>query len=312
MRIRIDLVLRKIEFDVEKGFIKGELTPDPRRYEWKVINGEEFLYDKLDNLCYPREVLDKALKDIIELPIYYQRPEVDNVEQYVKSRLLLIDERMKGRAEPFAFQDKSEEFLESLAENKLGFVIMCIDMIRSTNLSLSLELEKYAKMIEVLLFEMSEIVSRYHGHVLKYTGDGLIAYFPEPSFISKNDLALDCALAVRRLLYNALNPVLKKYGCPNIHIRIGLESGDAYVVSIGSPSTKRHKDIIGAVVNLACKIQSLGNAGDVLLGETTYRNLHITRKLNCEEHTLPDNWIYLNENREPYKVYRVKFIDSII
>ena len=32
---------------------------------------------------------------------------------------------------------------------------------------------------------MSEIIPKFHGHVLKYTGDGLIGYFPEPSFITK-------------------------------------------------------------------------------------------------------------------------------
>jgi len=58
----------------------------------------------------------------------------------------------------------------------------------------SLPLDELARVIPIALFEFSLAIPAFHGHVLKYTGDGLIAYFAEPSFLTKNDLALDCAL----------------------------------------------------------------------------------------------------------------------
>ena len=153
---------------------------------------------------------------------------------------------------------------------------------------------------------MSETVPKFHGHVLKYTGDGLIAYFPEPSFIIKNDLALDCSLTIRKLAYEGINQVLEENGYPQINIRIGLDSGNAYVIAIGSLKTKRHKDIIGSVVSLAAKIQSLGAPGDILLGDITERNLHTMWRQLCEEIQLKDDWQYKGEDSKPYKVYKIK------
>ena len=57
--------------------------------------------------------------------------------------------------------------------------------------------------------ELSELVPKFWGYVLKYTGDGLIAYFPEPSFITMNDAALYCALTMRKIVYQALNTALQ-------------------------------------------------------------------------------------------------------
>jgi len=76
---------------------------------------------------------------------------------------------------------------------------------------------------------------------------------------------------------------------------------------IGSQGTKQHKDIIGAVVNLAAKIQSLGNPGDILLGDTTVRNLHTMWREICEEIKTGHNWRYKDKNGKPYKVYKIKF-----
>ncbi len=48
-------------------------------------------------------------------PIYFQPQEIDSAEQYVKSRIPLIQARLKGEEKPSPLEDKSEAFLESLA-----------------------------------------------------------------------------------------------------------------------------------------------------------------------------------------------------
>ena len=308
MRFRMDFVQEIVSVDEDKRTFTVRLIPNPRRYEWKEIDGKRYLYDKLDNiLFFPEKVFFDLVKQMVGQPIYFQPQEIDNAEQYVKSRIPSIRARLRGDEKPATFEDKSEAFLESLAQDKLGFVIMCVDIVGSTKLSINLDLKKYTKLISTVLYEIGEIVPKFHGHVLKYTGDGLIAYFPEPSFITKNDLAIDCALTIRRLVYSGLNPIFKENGYPCIDIRIGLDSGEACVVTIGSPETKQHKDIIGAVVSLAAKIQSLGKPGDILLGDITVRNLHTMWREICEELKIGENWVYKGEDGKPYKVHKIKF-----
>lgn len=307
MRFRMDFVQEIISVDEDKRTFTVRLIPNPRRYEWKEINGKRYLYDKLDEVLFPAKVFFDLAKQMAGQPIYFQPQEIDNAEQYVKSRIPLIQVRLRGNEEPAVLEDKSETFLESLEDDKLEFVIMCVDIVGSTKLSTKLEPKNYTALISTTLYEMSEIIPKFHGHVLKYTGDGLVAYFPEPSFITKNDLAIDCALTIRRLVYSGLNPVFENEGYPSINIRIGLDSGEAYVITIGSPKTKQHKDIIGAVVSLAAKIQSLGDPGDILLGDVTQTNLHTMWREICEEIKLSEEWVYKGGDGKPYKVHRVKF-----
>jgi class 3 adenylate cyclase len=120
-----------------------------------------------------------------------------------------------------------------------------------------------------------------------------------------NDLAMDCALTMHLLIYKGINPILKAEGYQPIDIRIGIDSGEAGIVTIGSPETKRHRDIIGLVVNLATKIQSVAGKGKIALGDTTLRNLHTMWREICEEVDLETDWPYKDQEGNLYRVYRV-------
>ena len=174
------------------------------------------------------------------LPLYFQPQKIKNAGEYVAQRITKIREKFSGNFPPPKFEDKSDDFLKSLAEDELNFVILSFDIANSTKLITTLNPEVYNRLISIVLYELSKVIPLFHGHVLKYTGDGLIAYFPAPSFITKNDLAIDCALTMIKLVFEGLNPVIKEIGYDAINIRIGLDSGAAFVTTIGSPDTKHH------------------------------------------------------------------------
>ena len=306
---RIDFEMEILTVDETTNKIKFAMWPRPDRYEWQVIDGKKMLHDRLDDIFFPENVVDRFAKGLQGAPVGFEtsEKEVWNFEEYVTSRLQEIEQRSLGRGESFEFTDKSEDFLESLSINKLEFAILSIDIKDSSVLSNNLDPDSYERIVETFVYEISELVPKFHGYVLKYQGDGLIAYFPAPSFIIKNDLAMECALDMRKLVYLGLNPVFLKVGLPTIDVRIGLEAGEAYVCAIGSPSAKRHMDIIGEIVNLATKVQSLAGPGGVTLGDATYRHLHTSWRHLCIEMELPENWKYKNSGAGPYKVFRVQF-----
>lgn len=306
-RFRIDFVSEILSIDDKTGSVIVRAKPDPRRYEWCSINGENCLYDKFDNRFFPKDVIAKLLEDSKGLPINYEPQKIEDAAAYVRSRRPLILSFLHGKQSPPTFADPSDEFLESLKVDKLEFVILSLDLVGSTKLATTLPVTKYSLIIQTALFEISEAVTLFRGHVLKYTGDGIIAYFPAPSFITKNDLALDCALTLRQLVKDGVNPVLVDIGHEPINIRIGLDSGEAAVLTIGSPTTKQHKDIIGAVISLACKIQSCAPVGDIYLGDLTLRNLHTGWRLRCSEMDMGPDWEYVDQTTgKPYRVHRVR------
>jgi adenylate cyclase len=305
-RFRFDFIQEVISIDEKSGKILLKLEPDPRRYEWKIINGKRELYDRFDNVYFTEECVSDSYRQLEGMPIYFERPDIENAKEYIESRKSHISAMLEGGKSKPTFRDKSEEFLESLKEDKLAFVIISLDIVGSTKLATETDSRIYTRVIAAILYELSEIIPKFRGHVLKYTGDGLIAYFPEPSFIRKNDLAIDCALTLRGLVYDGLNPILRKKGYPALDIRIGLDSGEAYIETIGSPTTKQHKDIIGKVVSLAAKIQAQAKPGEIYLGDITERNLHISWRQICEPVGLEKDWSYKDSEGNQYKIHRLR------
>jgi class 3 adenylate cyclase len=294
-----------LNVDKDSGTFSIKMVPNPDRYEWRTIDGETYLCDKLDHIMFPEAALKDMAVHSVGHPITFQPPKIQDAIAYVDSRKVPILEMLNGTPPKNELHSVPEDFLLSLqAGESLGFAILAVDIVGSTVLSLVQDPQHHARTISTLLYEISTVVPLFHGHVLKYTGDGLIAYFPEPSFITKNDLAIDCALTIRHLIYAAFNPALKQLEQVEVNIRIGLDSGDAAVAAIGNPSTKIQMDLIGAVVNLAAKLQSVAPPGGIYIGEVTWRNLHTKWMKNCQLVELGDAWPYTHQKGRPYQVYQ--------
>lgn len=304
---RIDFIQEIVSFDEKTGRFRTILTPDPQRYERKTLNGEDGYFDKFDNIFIPVKTLEEASSQLNGMPIYYSPPKITNSDEYIATRINEIRQFFDSKNVPFGFKDISEEFLERLEKDKIKFVILSIDLKGSTKLSQQLSSEPYSDIISLFLREITLIVDKFNGYVLKYVGDGLIAYFPEPNFIGMNDNAIDCAMTMKKMITYGINPILKEKKLPELNFRIGLDSGEAIIKTLGVEKIKIHKDLIGETVNLAAKIQSLANDKQILIGESTALNVHtFWRKKIKQLQNLPDNWTY--KDRESGKIYPIYYL----
>ncbi len=308
-RARMDFAVKDISIDKEKRelIFKAELHPE--RYVWRESENEKnYVFDKIEKIEIPEDLFSNILKMAKEVPfsVLLSR-EIENDDDYIESRREIIEKNVKN--DNFiipTFEDKSEEYLESIEKDEMGFAIICLDIVGSTNLSFNLSPKIYSKVISLISYEISEVVPKFCGHVLKYTGDGFIAYFPEPSFVIKNDLAVDCSLTILKLIYRVVNPIFQNNGMPRIDIRIGIESGLANVEVIGSSDTKQQKDIIGKIVSMAAKIQSKANPGEICIGETAERSFYTNWRKICKQARNLKDWNYKNKDGSTYKIYRLK------
>ena len=302
---RIDFKQEIISFDKKSGRFQARLIPDPDRYEHKNINGEDGYFDKFDNIFIPMKTLEKALPQLNGMPIYYSPPKIENADKYILSRINEIKQFLDSKNEKSSeFRDISEEFLEKLKKDKIRFVILSIDLKGSTKMSQQLSAEINSDIISLFLREMTLIVDKFNGYVLKYVGDGLIAYFPEPNFIGMNDNALDCAMTMKKMIIYGINPILKEKELPELNFRIGLDSGEAIIKTLGVEKIKIHKDLIGETVNLAAKIQSLADDRQILMGESTALNVHTFWRKRIRRLKNPKNWNYEEKDSgKPYPLY---------
>ena len=307
---RLDFVVeieKIIEDSTDKLGIRVFMTLNPERYEFgKTSEGMEGYFDKFDRAFIPLDELEKAMLQLEGMPIYSTPPKIDSIDDYIKERIPHITMFFEGKDRPYQFHDASEEYLRGLERDKSHFVILLIDLKGSTKMSQTLTLEDNAQVIQVFSREMALLVNKFNGFVLKDTGDGLIAYFPEPNLIQMSDNAVDCAACMARMILTGINPILKQKGLPELAFRIGLDSGEAIVATIGANSVKVHKDLISETINISAKIQAKAGTNQILIGESTAEALHTSWRKQTKKVELA-NWEI--KNRATGQIYPVYSLD---
>jgi len=70
----------------------------------------------------------------------------------------------------------TNKILNQFSKSKVIFVILHIDLVGSTQLSMTLPLERLTTIIQTFSQEMSIMIELYGGYVLKYIGDAVLAF----------------------------------------------------------------------------------------------------------------------------------------
>jgi adenylate cyclase len=131
--------------------------------------------------------------------------------------------------------EQTQEILEKFCDSKITLAILHIDLVGSTKLSMTLPTEKLAIIIQAFTQEMSLLISAYGGHVFKYVGDAILAFF----FLSDNNLYLPCSNAVNcartmiRVMQDGINPILNDNDYPEMGVRVGIDVGENVVIQYG-------------------------------------------------------------------------------
>ena len=116
--------------------------------------------------------------------------------------------------------------------------------------------------------EAATIIFNNRGIVDKYLGDGILAFFEnENEDLTNPQNAVLSAMQIQKKAIQ-LNDFFTLRNRFPFAIRIGIATGWAMVGNIG-PEEKIDYTIIGSVVNLASRLQSLGEKGDILIDEDT-------------------------------------------
>ena len=120
---------------------------------------------------------------------------------------------------------------------------------------------------------MSEIATRHYGTIDKFIGDAIMVVFHGDDPASPRDhaqRAVLCAVEMQIGMHE-LRQRHREAGLPDIHIGIGVASGKVMAGLIGSDAYRTFT-VMGEVVNLAARIETVSLRGQVLISETTYRH----------------------------------------
>lgn len=141
-----------------------------------------------------------------------------------------------------------------------------------TELSEELEAEQLTDLLNNYLNEMSKIALKYGGTIDKFIGDAVLVFFGDPtSQGAKKDAvnAVSMAIAMRKHM-KVLRQQWRALGIDkSLEIRMGVNTGYCTVGNFGA-DTRMDYTIIGREVNLASRLESAAEAGEILISHETY------------------------------------------
>ena len=148
--------------------------------------------------------------------------------------------------------------------------VLFADVKGSMELLADRDPEEARTIIDPVLELMMEAVHRYEGTVNQVMGDGIMALFGAP--LAHEDHATRAcyaALRMQRGVAHYAEDMRKRHGV-DVQIRVGLNSGEVVVRSIGSDL---HMDYtaVGQTTHLAARMEQLARPGTILVTETTLR-----------------------------------------
>lgn len=144
--------------------------------------------------------------------------------------------------------------------------VMFVDLVGSTEMSTKLDPED----LRTLMVQYQKVVAasleEYGGHVARYMGDGVLAYFGWPQ--AHED-------AADRAVHAALCTVASVASLPGpdnigqLQTRVGVATGLVVVGDIVGTGEAREHAVVGETPNLAARLQGLAQPQQVVISEST-------------------------------------------
>ncbi len=297
----------RLEFTLEKVIDSGKgedrlefvIRLDPRRYERRIVDGVRGYFDKCTNIFISEDALRLIFDEMIKQPIQDVDYEASKTDLY--SSIMESQTRVKKILDNSLRFDStiapSEKYLERHINMKMDVIVLYVDIVDSTGMSMHLPADRLANLIKAFMQEMSYLIAAYHGYVLKYAGDSVIAFFPVGNDAGKAcTRAVNCARAMLNITRYAINQVLKEYGYPELRIKIGIDLGENQIVRLGGTL-----DLLGYTMSITAKIVELAKPWQIVVGKWVYDTLPDHFKQSFKELRLSrEVWNYRDSKEGKY------------
>jgi len=205
-------------------------------------------------------------------------------------------------------QEVVDELLSSPDGLRLGgelreVTFLVSDLRGFTALSSRMEPDKVIQIVNRFLAPMVDIITRYKGTVDEFQGDGILAFFGAPLAAADDpERAVACAVEMQRALVE-INAGQRRQGLPEIHMGIGINTGEVIVGNIGSEKRTKY-GALGTPINIAYRIESYTVSGQVLISPSTYEHVRDVVRVGDSQD------LHFKGLAELIEVYEVKGLDG--
>jgi class 3 adenylate cyclase/tetratricopeptide (TPR) repeat protein len=184
-------------------------------------------------------------------------------------------------------------------ETRKTVTVVFSDVTGSTALGETLDPESLRRVMGRYFDEMKAVVESHEGTVEKFIGDAVMAVFGIPVVHEDDALRAARAAAEMRERLAGLNEGLERDWGIRIAARTGVNTGEV----VAGDASGGQRFATGDAVNVAKRFEEAALAGEILLGETTYRLVRDAVEVE------PVDELELKGKGSPVKAYRLLSIE---
>jgi predicted ATPase/class 3 adenylate cyclase len=173
-------------------------------------------------------------------------------------------------------------------------VVFC-DLKGSTELGDRLDSEALREVLALYFSAMKPALERHGGTIEKYIGDAIMAIFGLPRMHEDDALRAVRAAAMMREALEDLNVTLRAQFGVTLENRTGVNTGEVVTGDTGDSQ----RLATGDTVNVAARLEQAAPAGEVMIGESTYRLVRDAVEV------VPVELLELKGKLEPVPAYRL-------
>jgi class 3 adenylate cyclase len=152
------------------------------------------------------------------------------------------------------------------AERRQLTVLFC-DLVGSTELAARLDPEDLRGITGAYQRCAAAVVERFEGHIAKYLGDGVLAYFGWPQAHEDDaERAVRAGLALVEEIAR-----LEPQVAVSLQARVGIATGLVVVGDLIGAAEAQERAVVGDTPNLAARLQALAAPGSVVISAATRR-----------------------------------------
>lgn len=168
----------------------------------------------------------------------------------------------------------ADELLKNTKALKMGghsckVTILMSDIRGFTKMSEHMRPEDVVTVLNIYFNEMVNVIHRHNGTIDNIIGDAIMVLFGAP--IARHDdvhRAIACAQDMQAAMAR-VNRSIASMSLPELSMGIGINTGNVVAGNIGSEAHTKYS-VIGAPVNLAARLESKAQPGEILLSPSTY------------------------------------------
>ena len=187
-----------------------------------------------------------------------------------------------------------------VAGERRHLTVMFCDLVGSTEISARLDPEEFRELLADYHRAATEAIIHFGGHVAKYLGDGVMAYFGWPEAHDNDaERAVRAGLAILEGIA-ALNNRDAKSDRPKLSVRVGIDTGNVVIGKGGGSES----ELFGDAANIAARVESTADPDTVIVTPAVNRlvsGLFVVEERGAHQ---------LKGIAEPVELYRIMRLSS--